>query len=373
MLTSSSDGVPVLEPRALVRRRFAMSLGVMAVIAAVVLLLAGQGSNDRIVGSGSTAAQPLVQKLSTDFQTARSGDSDWTSGSSGVDYEAVGSLGGIMRLSDPEVDFAIADYPLSDAQLARLNAAQFPIMIGSIAPVYNPGGQKGPVLRFSPATLSGIFSGAITRWNDPAIASDNGDAILPDSAIKVIHRADGSGTTLHFSTYLARNDAGWQSRFGAGTTIDWATGTGVKGSSEMARAVAGTPGSIGYLETGQARRAGVAIAMVRNAAGRFVAPAEAHVLAGARAVIGGTVPGPDAAQDAYPLASVFHVVMKRQNATPSDNARALRLFSFLFDHGQQAARSLDYLPLPAADIARVRASWTRELGTHSSAAAQAAD
>lgn len=352
------------------RRRFVMALGVMAVIGLIALLLSGQGSNERILGSGSTAVQPLVQRLSVDFQRARSGDEDWVSGSSGVDYEAVGSLGGVMRLADPEVDFAIADYPLSPTLLSNLDATQFPIMIGSISPVYNLDQRDGPSLRFSAATLAGIFDGRITNWSDPAIAADNPGMGLPQTAISVVRRSDGSGSTFNFSTYLSR-DEGWKERFGAATTLKWTVGAGVKGSSEMAKAVAATPGAIGYLETGQARRAGLSIGAVRNDAGDYVNATEAGIASASRGIaLAGTMDRSGlSAPDAYPLASVFYVVMKRRNASPSDTQRTQRFFSFLFDQGDQAARTLGYLPLAAEEIEGVRKLWTRDLGSNATTAA----
>lgn len=328
-----------------------MSLGVVAIIGAIALLLAGRGGNDRVEGSGSTALQPLIQRLSVDFQNARSGDEDWVSGSSGIDYEAVGSLGGVMRLADPEMDFAITDYPLSTSHLAQLGAVQFPLMIGGVSPVYNlgPAGANTPPLRFSAATLARLFSGAITHWSDPAIAADNPGVTLPDLPVKRVYRTDGSGTTFNFTRFLAERDAGWKGRFGAGTTVDWSkatgTGTGVKGSREMADSVAATAGAIGYLETGQARRAGLSIPLLRNDAGQFVVPTDANLR-----------------PDAYPLTATFYAVIKRDNASPADNARVLRFFAFLLDQGGGAARSLGYVALPASEISDVHAIWARDLG-----------
>ncbi len=328
-----------------------MTLGVVAIVGAVALLLAGRGGNDRVEGAGSTAVQPLIQRLSVDFQNARSGDQDWVSGSSGIDYEAVGSLGGVMRLSDPEMDFAITDYPLSASHLARLGAVQFPIMMGGVSPVYNPGpaGAGKPALRFSAATLAGMFGGAITQWSDPAITAENPGAALPDLPIKLVYRLDGSGTTFNFTSFLAQRDAGWKTRFGAGTTVEWAGGTGVRGSAEMARTIAATPGAIGYLETGQARRADLSIGLVRNDAGQFVTPSDANLRAAGKA-------------EAYPLTATFYAVMKRNNPSPADNDRALRFFAFLLDQGGGAAQSLGYVALPESRISDVRAGWARELG-----------
>lgn len=372
MLTSSSDGIPVLEPKNLVRRRFVMTLGVAAVVGLITLLLVREGTSDRVLGGGSTVAQPLIQRAAVDFQNALSGDTDWVAGSSGVEYEPVGSLGGIMRLQDPEVDFAIADYPLSPAALREMDAVQFPILIGSISVVYNAGEASAPPLRFTRRTLSGIFSGRIAAWDDPAIAADNPGVTLPTGPITVVHRDDGSGSTLNWSTYLARDEE-WKDRIGAGTTLNWPVGVGIRGGGGMARAVAQRPGAIGYLETGQARRAGLATGLVENEAGAFVAADEENVIAAARGLdlAGGGMALEDAPEasaadaypaNAYPVVSASYVVMKRRNASAADNARTLRFLAFLLDQGAETARGLGYLPLAPADVAAVREVWARELG-----------
>ncbi|WP_324742584.1 phosphate ABC transporter substrate-binding protein PstS [Tsuneonella sp. CC-YZS046] len=364
MLTSSPDGVPVLESRTLVRRRFVMALGVAVVVAAVALLLVRSGVNDRILGSGSTAAQPLIQRVAVDFQNARSGDQDWISGSAGVEYEPVGSLGGVMRLDDPEVDFAVTDYPLSSEALQQRDAVQFPIVVGSISVAYNLEQPTPQPLRFGSKTLAGIFSGRIVSWADPAIAADNPGVSLPATAITVVYRSDGSGSTYNWSSYLSRVDADWKSGIGTGTTLKWPVGTGIKGSSDMAKAIGATQGTIGYLDSGQAKRAGLSVGLVQNDAGQFVAATEANVIA-AR--------GNPAAANAYPVVAASYVIMKRTNASSNDNERTLRFLSFLLDHSAEAARSLGYLPLADRDIAEVRQIWSRELNYTAPSKAPAAN
>lgn len=366
MLTSSPEGVPVLESENVVRRRFVMALGTVAVVGAIALLLAGQGSADRIVGSGSTFVQPLIEKTSVSFQDARSGDRDWVSGSAGVDYEPVGSLGGIMRLQDPEVDFAITDYPLSQQALARYDAVQFPIVIGSISAVYNLKAAGARPLRLSASTLSAIFRGRVTSWSDPAIAADNPGVALPRTPITVVYRQDGSGTTFNWTSHLSRSSADWRDSVGAVTTVRWPAGVGTKGSDGMAKAVARQDGAIGYLETGQARRAKLASAALQNASGQFVEPSESAVAAGAHDFglaggVGTQGPGQPATARGYPVVTASYVIMKRRNRTPADNERTARFLSFLLDQGAAQARKLGYLPLSSDSIAQVRRVWSHEL------------
>lgn len=368
MLTSSPDGIPVLEPKNLVRRRFVMTLGFVAILGLIAALLFDRGSSDRIIGSGSTFAQPLVERLAVDFQNTRSGDSDWVPGSAGVEYEPVGSLAGIMRLQDPEVDFAITDYPLSDAAIKKMDAVQFPIIVGSISPVYNLGSKVAAPLRFKGSILADIFSGKIKSWSDPAIAADNPGVVLPDIPIRVIHRSDGSGSTLNWTRFLAKTNRAWNEGLGAGTVIKWPTGEAVRGSSQMADAVRKQAGSIGYLETGQAERAGLAIGAVENAAGRFVLASPASVAQAAADMnvggIGATVSGdPVMLPNAYPVVSASYAFLKRSNNSPVDNERTLRFLNFILEKGAKEARALGYQPLSAAKISEIQKIWSRDLNS----------
>lgn len=359
MLTASPEGVPVLEPRDVVRRRLVMTLGVALLVATIALLMVGSGSNDRVVGSGSTLVQPLVEQLASAYQQQRAGDGDWVGDSASIDYEPVGSLGGIMRLEDAEVDFAVVDFPLSFDELERRGAVQFPLVVSGIAVAYNLGDQT-PALRLSGETLASLLEGRIRNWNDPAIVAENPGVSLPDTPVTVIFRADGSGSTYTVTDYLARTDSGWASQRGRTATLQLSHGEGVKGSAEMARRVLATSGAVGYLDSGLAARSGLAIALLRNEAGEFVAPTVAHLRTGS------ILHDASDAPLAYPMVAVSYVVMKRNNSA-TDNERALRFLSFVLDAGAQAATTLGYLPLPAQQAAEVRELWSRELQSPGSA------
>lgn len=367
MLTSSPDGFPVLESKNLVRRRFVMALGLIAVVGVIFGLLANSGTSDRVIGAGSTFAYPLIQSASGAYQDAKADGSDWAPGSTGVDYEPVGSLGGILRLSDPEVDFAISDYPLSAKSASDAGYVQFPIIIGSLVSVYNLPGVAGP-LRLNAAVLGDIYLGKIANWSDPAIKALNQGSTLPDLPISVIQRADGSGSTLHFTTYLSRGSAGWKSAHGSSTAIQWPTGTGVRGSGEMAEAVKITEGAIGYLESGQAQRAGLAAASLENASGQFIASSPVSIEAAARGIdwtaAERTDAGP-AGDNAYPIVTAAYVIMKRGNRAAQDNTRTLRFVQFIFDQRASDAKSLGYLPLPQSVVDSIKQVWSRELAHQS--------
>ena len=376
MLTTSQDGVPILEPRSVVRRRFILSLGFFASLGVLLALLLSSGSDDRIVGSGSTLIQPVIEKASLDYQARLNADDpdrpdatggDWVSTSRGLDYEPVGSLGGILRVDDPEVDFAAADYPLSPEALADKGLVQFPLVIGSVAVVHNLGLASDRALRLDAATLAAIYMLEITRWNDPAIAELNPDIALPDLAINPVHRRDGSGSTYNFSTYLAGGSPDWAAAHGVGSVIAWPGGTGGERSRGMIEAIGAVPGSIGYVETGQAGRAGLNLAALRNAAGTYVLPSAAAM----RAAIGSVDWDPAthfsrplaAAQgvDSYPITTVTYALMRRAAASSPDTGRALRFLVHLSTRSTAEAEALGFLPLPSATTEAVRGYWQSEL------------
>jgi phosphate transport system substrate-binding protein len=361
MLTTNSDGVPVLETASAVRRRFIMSLGFFALLGLLLALLYNSGSSERLMGSGSTFAQPLVERLTRDFRTEQSGGSDWSQSDLAVTYEPVGSLGGIMRLQDPEVDFALTDYALSGTALEDLDAFQFPIAVGSIAVGYNLKSHGAPQLNMSAKLVSAVFRGEVTRWNDPAIAVENAGLALPDIPIKVAFRGDGSGTTLNFSSFLGGGDDSWRTSMGSSTELKWPTGTALKGSSAMAAFLAMTDGSIGYLEAGQASRAGLELAALQTASGGFVLPEKANVLAKSKALLDATQ-SEETLSEAYPLVAVVYAIVKTGENRRADRAEALRFFHFLFDQGDARIEELGYLSLPSSLRTQIISEWSRRFG-----------
>jgi phosphate transport system substrate-binding protein len=349
-------------------RRFFLAATFFGLIGLVLMLTVGRGASDKIVGAGSTFAFPLIQRGSEAFQTAKADGKDWVPGSTGIEYEPVGSLGGIMRLRDPEVDFAVTDFPLSKEEASAQKYVQFPIIVGSISPVYNLGNSKAPDLKLSAQTLSAIFSGKVTNWSDPTIKADNPDVTLPDLKIEVVHRTDGSGTTFNFTSYLAAGSAEWKDAFGANTLIKWSTGTGVRGSTGMAEAVKAKAGAIGYLETGQAQRAGLATASVKNDQQIFVAPSPETVAAGVEGMDWSTntraaSAAPSNGAAPYPIVTAAHVIMKMENTSSRDNERTLRFINFILEERADDAKSLGYLPLPKTSIDAIKKVWASNLDT----------
>lgn len=378
MLGSPDSGLPVLTGAGRRSRRILIPLVVITVVgvAAGLLMGARSGAQSQLVGSGSTAAQPLVEGAAVQYRNAGSADrpdrpqstgSDWVLDGAGIDYEPVGSLGGVLRLSDPDVDFAVTDYPLSQDSLTAANLAQFPVVIGSIAVVHTldlPAGQK---LTLDAVTLAGIWSGTITRWNDPAITALNPGLTLPDQPIVPVHRTDGSGSTFGFTGYLATAGQAWAP--GTGSLVTWprGVGRGTQRTSGMLATVADTPGAIGYVETGQARRAGLAVTALHNGSGTAVLPDSRSMRV---ATTGGDWTGADhyvtpltgsSLPEAYPVTMAIYAVVEKDPRHREATRQALGFLSYLMEDYDGGAERLGYVPLPQAGADGVYAYWEREL------------
>ncbi len=367
MLEGTDRGVPVLLSAAARRRRVVMPLLVLSVIGVVAVLLAGRGQQSQLIGAGSTLAQPLIERSARAFADAANADdpdragatgSDWVVDGTGIAYEPVGSLGGVMRLADPEVDFAVTDYPLPQDALDRLGAAQFPVALGAVAVVHSlPASSE---LQLDATTLARIYLGEIDRWDDPAIAALNPEAELPDLAITPVHRSDGSGSSYGLTAYLTDGDPEWAAGPGAGASPTWPAGTSAERTAGMIEALQETEGAIGYVEQGQARRAGLSIVRLANPGGAFTAPTPAAM----RAAIGGVdwsgtdgyvsrIPISDDPA-AYPMTVAIYTVLRRDPAFRADTSRTLGYLNYLMSRYDGAAADLGYLPLPADAAEHVR-------------------
>lgn len=371
MLSAPEDGVPVLKTPAARRRSIVMPLLVALLVAAVVLILTGTGRpSEQLVGSGSTLAQPLVEQAARDFRDAAAADNperraqtgqDWVVSGAGIDYEPVGSTGGVLRLRDEAVDFAVADYPLSAEVLEERGYAQFPIVVGAIAVVHRLPLPEGQRLRLDAETLAAIYLGEITAWDDERLARINPGVTLPDLPITPVHRSDGSGSTFGLTSYLAAGSQDWAAGPGVGPDVSWPLGTAAERSSAVVEAVSSTPGAIGYAELGQSTRAGLATADLANSAGTFVAPdQESMTLAVAGADWSGSddYTGAQVAADepgAYPVTTAVYAVLRRED---DDRTRqVLSFLGFVIDEYDGSAGGLGYLPLPADGAEAVKTYW----------------
>jgi phosphate transport system substrate-binding protein len=369
MLGSGDHGISVVsKPWGLGRRIIVASLTFLA-MGALLFATAGVNTEGRVAGAGSTLVNPVLQRVSTSYQGYRAADRinlqsqqgesvDWVAGDGAIDYDPVGSIGGLVRLSDPAIVFAATDVPMTAAELDERSLVQFPLINGAAAPVANLDLDGAPLV-LDADTLSNIFLGQITKWNDPAIAALNPAAALPDLPIAVRRRADGSGTTWTFTGYLARS-ANWTA--GQAAQLDWPVGEAAEGNRGVIAAVEATPGAIGYAEIGQARRAGLHLLALVNASNEVVSAGPETIRAAvadgfwsADSGISATAP---AAGGGWPMTATVYVVM-RSDANARENERALAFFRYFLAEAPRQADALGFVALPPAIISQVEMYWSK--------------
>jgi phosphate transport system substrate-binding protein len=297
----------------------------------------------QVTGAGSTFVYPVLSAWAGDYRK-RAGTS--------VNYQSIGSGGGIAQVEAGTVDFGATDQPLKSDELAKNGLAQFPVVVGGIVAVVNIPGVDAGKLKLTGPILADIYQGRIKSWNDPAILKINPGVNLPSAAIAAVHRSDGSGTTFNFTHYLSQVSPAWKSGPGEGKTVNWAGGVGGKGNEGVAGYVKQLPNSIGYVEYAYVVQSKMAYALLQNATGRFVAPS-AESFAGAAAtadwknaqdfnLVMTNAPG----TQAYPIAASTFILLPKQ---PKDKARSdavIAFFKYALEHGQDQANKLDYVPLP---------------------------
>jgi phosphate transport system substrate-binding protein len=301
-------------------------------------------------GAGSTLAYPVIAEWVAAYHAATGRT---------VIYQPVGSTAGETEMRQGLVDFAVTDAPLVDAQLLRDGLSQFPLVMGAIVPVANLDGVAPGQLHLPSRVLADIYLGRITTWRDPVIAAANPGLALPDRAITVVYRSDGSGTSFNWTNYLSRASMTWRGQVGAGTKVAWPVGSGVRGTDGMAAAVARIKGAIGYIGYSAAKKAKLSYALADNGAGRFVPPDRQSYQATADAADWSKAPDfavvlsdtDDA--DAYPLMVTSFALARASGATPAMAA----FFHWVLENGQDQAARLDYLPLPPRLVHQVEANW----------------
>jgi phosphate transport system substrate-binding protein len=335
------------------------SVRMLAVATALAGTFAGNLGAQDLNGAGATFPYPIYSKWFADY-AAITGVK--------INYQSIGSGGGIRQLTEGTVDFGASDAPMSDAELAKLKAPvmHFPTVLGAVVIIYNvPGITKA--IRLTGPLVADIFAGKITKWNDARLASLNPGLTLPSRDILVVHRSDGSGTTYIFSDYLASVSPAWAQAPGKGKELAWPVGLGGKGNEGVAGQVKQTPGAIGYVELAYAKQNSLPFADLQNADGEFVTPTIESVTAAAAAVASTLPANTDyrisivnaAGKGAYPISSfTFLLVYQKQ----PDAAKGKKLVDFLrwyLRSGEKSAAALDYAPLPASMVARLE----KRLGT----------
>ena len=327
-------------------KSFKIRLAALALAGAVAL----PAHATDITGAGATFIFPLISKWSADYAKATGNK---------VNYQSIGSGGGIAQIKARTVDFGSSDRPMSPQELAQGGLFQFPSAIGGVVPVYNVAGLKAGQLRLDASTLANIFLGDIKMWNDPAIAAINPGVTLPAQRITVVRRSDGSGTTFNFTNYLSQVSPEWKQKVGEGTAVNWPTGIGGKGNEGVAAYVKQIKGGIGYVELSYALQNKIAYARMKNAAGNWVLPSDETFQAAAASadwakakdffLVMTNAPG----ANAWPITATNFILMPKKPKNAARHKAALDFFRWAYANGDAQARSLDYVPLPDALVRQV--------------------
>jgi phosphate transport system substrate-binding protein len=331
-------------------RNFAAVLGATVIFGS---MSSGAGAAS-ISGAGATFPAPIYAKWAESYKASTG---------TGLNYQAIGSGGGIKQIKAKTVDFGASDKPLKPEELAAAGLYQFPTIMGGVVPVVNlPGVQPGQ-LKLSGALLADIFMGRVLKWNDPRIAALNKGVKLPPLPVTVVHRSDGSGTSFLFTTYLAMKSPAWASKVGASDAVSWPTGIGGKGNDGVSAFVKQTMGSIGYVEYAYAKQNKATFVLLQNKAGKFVAPAAANFAAAAAGAKWSAAPGnyvlllDQPGAQSWPITGASFILVYRDQANAATGASVLKFFDWAYKSGDATAAQLDYVPLPAPVKALIRKQW----------------
>ncbi len=327
------------------------SRSLFALASACAFALTGAHAQE-ITGAGATFPAPLYAKWASEYNKSTGVK---------VNYQSIGSGGGIKQIDSKTVDFGASDMPLTDEVLKTKGQVQFPTVIGGVVPILNVTGIAPGQLKMTGQLLGDIYLGKISRWNDPAIKAINPGVNLPDTAIAQVRRADGSGTTFVFTNYLSKVSPDWKAKVGEGTAVNWPVGAGGKGNEGVAAFVARLPNSIGYVEYSYVKQNKLTYALVQNSAGNFVKPEDDTFKAAAAGAdwaksfyqILTNQPG----KDAWPITSATFILMHTKQDKPANGAETLKFFNWAYANGEKSAADLDYVPMPAAAVAAIQKSW----------------
>ncbi|MEA3374294.1 MAG: phosphate ABC transporter substrate-binding protein PstS [Campylobacterota bacterium] len=323
-------------------------------VAAVAVTAASAG--EKISGAGASFPAPLYYDWAYNY-----GKETKTR----INYQSIGSGGGIKQISKRIVNFGASDKPLKTKKLNKEKLLQFPAVIGSIVVAHNVPGVKDEALKLKNSVVADIFAGKITKWNDAAIAADNAGVNLPDEKIIVVHRSDGSGTTYNFTYYLSGSSDNWKDNFGTGKSIDWAAGIGGKGNEGVANLVKQTPFTIGYIENAYKEKNNLSAAQLQTASGKWVTAREENFKAAAKyaswtkednfyAMLA-LQPG----DTSYPVVAATFILLPVEKA--GMNKKVIEFYDYAFKNGDAAAKKLGYIPLPEATKNMIREYWSANI------------
>jgi phosphate transport system substrate-binding protein len=311
-----------------------------------------------ISGAGATFPYPIYAKWADAYKKVTG---------NGLNYQSIGSGGGIKQISARTVTFGASDMPLQPAELDKIGVIQFPTVMGGIVPVVNLEGIKSNELTIDGPTLAKIYLGQITKWDDPAIKKLNPNAKLPSQAIALVHRSDGSGTTFIFTNYLSKVSPDWQSKVGSNTSVEWPGGIGAKGNEGVANNVGNTKGSIGYVETAYAKQNHLTTTKMINKDGKTVEAVPEAIMAAAAGADWAHAPGfyliltDSPGAKSWPIAGATFILVPKQPQDVAATKEALKFFTWAYKNGDDMASSLDYIPMPDNVVSLIDAKWKSDI------------
>ena len=325
------------------------------ILAMVLMLVAGAAQAD-ITGAGATFPYPIYAKWADAYKKATG---------VAMNYQSIGSGGGIKQITAKTVDFGASDMPMKAEDLDRAGLIQFPAIIGGVVPVYNIRGVDSGKLKITGEVLANIYLGKIKVWNDPAITAINPGITLPAEAITVVARSDGSGTTFIFVNYLSKISADWKSSVGEGTSVKWPIGVGGKGNEGVASYVSRLNGSIGYVEYAYAKQNKLAVAQMQNRDRQWVLPDDLTFKAAAAGAEWTRTPGmgviltDQPGKATWPMSGASFILMHIKQDRPDQGRAVIKFFDWAFKNGAAMADELDYVPIPDAVVPHIQTQWKR--------------
>jgi phosphate transport system substrate-binding protein len=322
------------------------------------LLFAGAAQALDITGAGATFPYPIFAKWADAYKKETG---------TGLNYQSIGSGGGIKQITAKTVAFGASDAPMKGEDLDKNGLVQFPAIMGGVVPVYNVKGLKPGEVKFTGPLLADIYLGKVKTWNDPAIAKLNPGVALPNQAISVVHRSDGSGTTFLYVNYLSKVSPEWKSTVGEGTAVKWPTGVGGKGNEGVANYVARIDGAIGYVEYAYAKQNKLSHGQLMNRDGAMVLPNDDSFKAAAAGADWNSVPGmgvvltDQAGKGSWPITGASFILIHKLQEKPEIGREVLKFFDWAFKNGAKMADELDYVPMPDPVVNQIKAVWKAQI------------
>jgi phosphate transport system substrate-binding protein len=330
----------------------------LAAAGVVALALHAPASAADISGAGATFPYPIYAKWADSYKKETG---------NGLNYQSIGSGGGIKQITARTVTFGASDMPLQPAELDKIGVIQFPTVMGGIVPVVNLDGIKSNELTIDGATLAKIYLGEIKKWDDPAIKKLNPNAKLPSQAIALVHRSDGSGTTFIFTNYLSKVSPEWKDKVGSSTSVEWPGGIGAKGHEGVANGVMQTKGSIGYVETAYAKQNKLTTTKMVNKDGKTVEATPDAIMSAAAGADWAKAPGfymiltDEPGAKSWPIAGATFILVPKQPKDIAATKEALKFFEWAYKNGDDMAKGLDYIPMPDNVVSLIQAKWKSEI------------